>query len=387
MSKIINTSEPPADGKQTGGGFLVVVCHRVRVFFFGADGKQADSDKAMTADSKPAAENFVAGQGSDKETPADDSKTTAEDVTAEQGDNKEAAATDNIIIPVADKTADKNTTTDDALTTALQEAAAKHERALVAAKQEAAEEYERALATAKQEIAEEHERALAAAKQEAAEEYERALATAKQEIAEEYERTLATTKQEAAEKYDTLLRKAAELDNLRRRADRETENAINRAINKIALAMCDVRDCFVAAIDDETQTADNLRQGVQFTLQKADSELRNNGILPVHPDNGAAFDPELHEAVATEENADLPEGAIIRTLRTGYTINSRLLRPASVIVSKPAAQQSEGEPVVQQDENENKSTAHQDEGNNEPAAQQDENDKPAAETKNGGKDE
>ncbi|MGI9336964.1 MAG: nucleotide exchange factor GrpE [Gammaproteobacteria bacterium] len=405
MPKTNNTPEPPGD-KEPGGGVFVVV-RRIWVFFGGtadkktgndnkaiatdnksavegaiakqgddkqttgdANAKQDDGEQTAATDNKPTAEDAIAEQDDDKQTAAADDKPTtedaiaeqgdgeqtaaaddkpiAEDAIAEQGDDKQTAATDNAVPPVDDKIADKTAATDDALTTALQEAAEKHEHALAVALQEAAESHERALAVALQETAEKHEHALTA------------------------------EKQEAAKQYELLMRKAAELDNLCRRAGRETETAVNRAVEKIALAMCDVRDCFDLAIGDENQTADNLRQGIKAMQQKTDSELQKNNILPVRPDNGVVFDPELHEAVATEENAGLPKDAVVHTVRTGYTINSRLLRPASVIVSKPAAQQSESN---------GKSATQQNESDSKPAAQQSESDKPTAENQTGGKDE
>lgn len=145
---------------------------------------------------------------------------------------------------------------------------------------------------------------------------------------------LTAAQQEAAQKHELLIRKAAELENLRRRTARDMENAVNLAMEQIALAICEVRDSIVAAANDESQTADDLRQGIKVILQKTDSVLQANNIKPVHPDDGVIFDPELHMAVATEESANLPANAIVRILQTGYTINSRLLRPASVIVSK-----------------------------------------------------
>ena len=150
---------------------------------------------------------------------------------------------------------------------------------------------------------------------------------------------LAAAQKEAQENRELLMRKAAELENLRKRTIRDIENAVNSALKSKALAMCDVRDSVVAAIDYDNKNADgknnnHLREGVSLILKQVDSALRANNILPVNPDPGSVFDPELHQSVAAEENDSLPENTIIRVLRNGYTINSRLLRPAIVIVSK-----------------------------------------------------
>ena len=156
---------------------------------------------------------------------------------------------------------------------------------------------------------------------------------------------LAAAQKEAQENRELLMRKAAELENLRKRAIRDMENAVNNALEQMAMAMCDVRDCVAAAINDDNKNADNnnLREGVALILQKIESALQANRILPVNPDRGLTFDPELHQSVVAEENADLPENAIIGVLQTGYTINNRLLRPARVIISRAPAQTNENQ--------------------------------------------
>ena len=105
------------------------------------------------------------------------------------------------------------------------------------------------------------------------------------------------------------------------------------------------KSCVAAAINDDNKNADNnnLREGVALILQKIESALQANRILPVNPDRGLTFDPELHQSVVAEENADLPENAIIGVLQTGYTINNRLLRPARVIISRAPAQTNENQ--------------------------------------------
>ena len=152
---------------------------------------------------------------------------------------------------------------------------------------------------------------------------------------------LEQARREAEESRELLLRKAAELENFRKRAARDMENAVNHALNDFAYAMCDVRDCVISAIN-AGDDGKNLREGVNLILQKMDSALQANKILPVHPDRGLTFDPELHQAVVAEENGELPENAVISVLQTGYTINNRLLRPASVVVSKAPAAAAEG---------------------------------------------
>ncbi len=183
-------------------------------------------------------------------------------------------------------------------------------------------------------------------------------AAAESKSAQESE--LEEAKREAAESRELLLRKAAELENYRRRIGRELENAVNNEMESFALAMCEVRDCIQAATDaddnatesatestpppaneTENEKTKTLREGIALTLRKMDSALQAAKILPVHPDRGLVFDPELHQAVATEESQNADPNAVLRVLQTGYTLNNRLIRPAQVIVCKPPSQQQQ----------------------------------------------
>jgi molecular chaperone GrpE len=86
--------------------------------------------------------------------------------------------------------------------------------------------------------------------------------------------------------------------------------------------------------DDATQS---LRTGINMVYQQLKSALTDAGLEEIEA-TGKAFDPNLHEAVSQREQPDVPEGQVVQQLRRGYKLRERLLRPASVVVSKrPAA--------------------------------------------------
>jgi molecular chaperone GrpE len=91
-----------------------------------------------------------------------------------------------------------------------------------------------------------------------------------------------------------------------------------------------------AAADPQNTTIESLKAGVTMIQQQFRAALRDTGLEELDA-TGAAFDPNLHEAVSQAESATVPEGHVLQQLRPGYRLNQRLLRPASVIVAKTPA--------------------------------------------------
>jgi molecular chaperone GrpE len=141
----------------------------------------------------------------------------------------------------------------------------------------------------------------------------------------------------ADEHWDRLLRTTADLENYRKRAAREKQEAIRYANESLLEKLMPVLDNFdmalSAAENNQTGAAQSLQQGIQMIFQQFRTALQNAGLEEIDA-LGKAFDPHLHEAIAQQESADSPEGQVLQQVRKGYKLRDRLLRPASVVVAK-----------------------------------------------------
>jgi molecular chaperone GrpE len=145
------------------------------------------------------------------------------------------------------------------------------------------------------------------------------------------------------ELHEQMLRSAADLDNYRKRAQKEKEQMQKFGAEKILSDFLPVLDNLDRALDHSNTAADftSLMQGVSMTRKLFEDTLAKHGVRPV-PSIGQPFDPHVHEAIQQVERADVPPNQVMSELVPGYTLNDRLLRPALVIVSKaPSAQASE----------------------------------------------
>ena len=155
---------------------------------------------------------------------------------------------------------------------------------------------------------------------------------------------LAAARQELAvskEEVDRWRRAAAESDNRRKRAERERiESRWNTAAGPLR-EFLGVIDNLDRALQAEA-SADDLRAGVEMIRRQMADLLQRFGVQPVESVN-APFDPNVHQAVAREESAEVEEPTVVQELQTGYTMESRLLREAMVRVAVPAAPATSGE--------------------------------------------
>ena len=138
---------------------------------------------------------------------------------------------------------------------------------------------------------------------------------------------------EVSEAQEKLLRLAAELDNVRKRAGRDIENARKYGLERLAEALLPVRDSLEAGLAaGETADAEALREGKQATLRLLDSALEQVGIVELDPE-GEPFDPAHHEAMTMQPSATAEPNTVLMVIQKGYAIHDRLLRPARVVVS------------------------------------------------------
>jgi molecular chaperone GrpE len=159
--------------------------------------------------------------------------------------------------------------------------------------------------------------------------------TAAQDAGQESEIAEVDFEAEAAKLKDLALRARADLDNFRKRALREKEEAIRYANNGLLERLLPVIDNFELGLDAAKNAADtaSILQGMAMVHKQLQDFLKNNGLEEVQAE-GEAFDPNKHDAVSQEFSADVPEGHVVRQVRKGYKIKDRLVRASSVIVSK-----------------------------------------------------
>lgn len=134
---------------------------------------------------------------------------------------------------------------------------------------------------------------------------------------------------------DEILRARAELDNARKRAERDVEAAHKYGQERLIQEILPVKDSLdlgLAAAHTATDI-DGLRQGMSLTAKMFADFLEKLGIQAVDP-VGERFDPERHQAMTTEESAETPPGTVVRVMQKGYLLNERLLRPALVVVAR-----------------------------------------------------
>ena len=137
----------------------------------------------------------------------------------------------------------------------------------------------------------------------------------------------------AGEYHDRVLRMQAEMENLRKRAERDLSNAHKYAIEKFAGELLAVKDSLELGLDAGEADAARLQEGSALTLKVLTSALQKFAIEEVDP-LGEAFDPNLHQAMTTQESGEHKPNTVIRVMQKGYTLHERLLRPAMVIVSR-----------------------------------------------------
>jgi len=144
---------------------------------------------------------------------------------------------------------------------------------------------------------------------------------------------------QAAANKEAELRAYAEMQNIRRRAERDVENAHKFALEKMTgelLAVVDNLERALQAAGAADESSKALRDGVEMTLSSFIATLSKFNIEQIDPE-GAPFDPQQHQAMSMVENPDVEPNTVVAVLQKGYSLHGRLVRPAMVMVSKAAA--------------------------------------------------
>jgi molecular chaperone GrpE len=153
------------------------------------------------------------------------------------------------------------------------------------------------------------------------------------------EARIAELESQIADLTDRLLRAHAEMDNLRKRAEREKADIAKYAISKFARDIVGVSDNFqraIAAVPPGAAEQDpalmSLIEGVTMSEREFLNVLERHGVKRIDP-TGELFNPHLHQAIMEQPNAELPSGTVLRVAQAGYSIEDRVLRPAMVVVA------------------------------------------------------
>jgi molecular chaperone GrpE len=149
------------------------------------------------------------------------------------------------------------------------------------------------------------------------------------------EEQIAAARKEASENYDRYLRSVADLENFRRRTVREKDELRQFAAGRVLEDLLPVIDNLalgLAAAKAPTADLKSLVGGISMVQEQLRTALAGHGLKEINP-TGQPFDPNQHESIALQPSADIAEGSVLQVVRVGYSLNGRLLRPASVVVS------------------------------------------------------
>ena len=159
------------------------------------------------------------------------------------------------------------------------------------------------------------------------------------------ETQLADAQAKADENWDQLMRTKAEMENIRRRSEKELSNARKYALEKFAqelLPVIDSMEMGLAAAQDENADVRKLREGTEMTLKMFETAIDKFGIKSVHP-HGEEFNPEHHQAMTMLDSQEHEPNMIIDVMQKGYLLNERLVRPAMVVVSSAKSKKNSEE--------------------------------------------
>lgn len=156
---------------------------------------------------------------------------------------------------------------------------------------------------------------------------------------EELQQKLEAAEQKAADSMDQLLRAKAEMENLRRRTQKDLENAHKFAIEKFVTELLTVKDSLEMGLDaaaHEAATIDKLKEGTEMTLNMLKTVFEKFNVVELHP-HEEKFNPDHHQAMSMQESDEHEPNTVLNVMQKGYLLNDRLVRPAMVMVSKKPA--------------------------------------------------
>jgi molecular chaperone GrpE len=153
---------------------------------------------------------------------------------------------------------------------------------------------------------------------------------------EQMQAQIAALQAKADEHWDRLLRTQAEMENLRKRSQRDIENAHKFALEGFAGELLGVRDSLemgLSAASREDSGVTSIREGIELTLKLLTQAMEKYNVIEINP-LGEKFDPEHHQAMNMLEDQNAAPNTVVMVIQKGYLLNGRLLRPALVSVAK-----------------------------------------------------
>jgi molecular chaperone GrpE len=156
------------------------------------------------------------------------------------------------------------------------------------------------------------------------------------EAAEDLTKLLEDARAKADERWDQLLRARAEMENLKRRHERELENAHRYALDNFVRELLQVWDSLElghSAAQEESAGVERLREGTELTLRLFRDVMSKFGVEQLDPE-GERFNPDYHQAMSMQPRGDMEPNRVATVVQRGYLLNGRLVRPALVIVSQ-----------------------------------------------------
>ena len=149
------------------------------------------------------------------------------------------------------------------------------------------------------------------------------------------EQTVAKLQAQINQQKDQTLRDRADLENTRKRLQKEKEDAVRYANTRLLENLLPILDNFELGMMEARRGSENspVLIGMSMVQKQIENFVSENGLQPIEA-VGQKFDPNLHEALGEEPSVEVPEGNVLRVQRKGYKLKDRLLRPASVFVSK-----------------------------------------------------
>lgn len=152
-------------------------------------------------------------------------------------------------------------------------------------------------------------------------------------VDEEEDQVVQEEKTEESADRARLIRLQADFENFKKRTEKDRQDTIKYANEKLILKLVDVVDNFHRALETEREEKDSFYEGMELIFAQLTDVLEEEGLEAIDP-TGEAFDPNFHDAVLSEESEEVPSGHVIETMRKGYTLKGRLIRPAMVKVAQ-----------------------------------------------------
>lgn len=152
---------------------------------------------------------------------------------------------------------------------------------------------------------------------------------------ESLQQQLTIAEQKAQDNLDKFMRAQAEMDNLRRRTEKDINNAYKYAQDKLLNALLPIVDSLERAIDASQNEATNkaMLEGLELTMKLFIDTLDKQGVKQLNP-RGEVFDPNFHQAISMQETQEVDAGCVLNVIQKGYKLHDRILRPALVVVAK-----------------------------------------------------